>query len=200
MNAQEAISKIKALFEDNAAPVEMEKPVETKVEMAEYSLADGTKIMISALEIGGEVKLEDGSIAPQGEHQLADGTSIQLDENGIIVEISSPKEDMMPEEEMKKEEDKKMEDQKMQEMKSELEAKIEKLEAEKAEIENKFAQLESQVKEGFKEVANLLESFTLAPVSDPIQKPNSFNSFVSTKDVKEERISKYRNAILNFKK
>jgi len=53
MNAQEAILKIKALFEDNAAPVEEVKAEETKVdetkvEMAEYSLMDGTKVEISA--------------------------------------------------------------------------------------------------------------------------------------------------------
>lgn len=194
MNAQEAILKIKALFEDNVAPVEMEKPIETKVEMAEYSLADGTKVMISALEIGGEVKLEDGSAAPQGEHQLADGTSIQLDENGIIVEISSPKEDAMPEEEMKKAEDKKME-----EMRAEYDSKIAKLESDKAELNQKCADLEAQMKKGFAEVVNLFEAITKQPSADPIQKPNSFSSYVSTNDIREERISKYRNAILNIK-
>jgi len=78
MNAQEAILKIKALFEDNVAPVEVEAEVapmveETKVEMAEYSLMDGTKVEISALEIGGSVTLADGSVAPMGEHELMDG-------------------------------------------------------------------------------------------------------------------------------
>ena len=74
MNAQEAILKIKALFEDNVAPVEVEAEVapiveETKVEMAEYSLMDGTKVEISALEVGGTVLLADGTPAPAGEHQ-----------------------------------------------------------------------------------------------------------------------------------
>ena len=98
MNAQEAILKIKALFEDNAAPVEEvkaeETPIveETKVEMAEYSLMDGTKVEISAFEIGGSVTMPDGTPAPSGEHQMADGTTIQLDENGIIIEISSKEE------------------------------------------------------------------------------------------------------------
>jgi hypothetical protein len=66
--------------------------------MAEYSLIDGTKVMISALEIGGKVEMADGTPAPIGEHKLADGTSIQLDEAGIIIEISSPKEDVIVEE------------------------------------------------------------------------------------------------------
>ena len=34
---------------------------------------------------------------------------------------------------------------------------------------------------------------------DPIQKPNAFNSFVKTNDIKEARLEKYRNAILNTK-
>ena len=74
------------------------EPVVTKVEMAEYSLADGTKVMISALEIGGKVEMADGTPAPQGEHQLMDGTIIQVDELGIIIEIASPKEDVIEEE------------------------------------------------------------------------------------------------------
>jgi hypothetical protein len=131
MNAQEAILKIKALFEENtAAPVEEVKaePIveETKVEMSEYSLMDGTKVDISALEIGGSVTMPDGTPAPAGEHQLADGTVMQLDENGIIIEISAKEEDVTTEEEaapapedMRKEADKKM-----QEMTEAFEAQI----------------------------------------------------------------------------
>ncbi|MEY5020590.1 MAG: hypothetical protein RJA91_125 [Pseudomonadota bacterium] len=195
MNAQEAISKIRALFEDNVAPVEMEKPIETKVEMKEYSLEDGTKVMISALEIGGEVKLEDGSAAPVGEHKLADGSSIKVDENGIIVEISSPAEEALPEEEMKKEEDKKM-----QEMQDQLNSEIAKLRDEKSQLEAKIQELNDQMKKGFNEVASLFEAITTQPSADPIEKPNSFQSFITTNDIREERLSRYRNAILNNKK
>jgi len=100
MNAQEAILKIKALFEDNVAPVEVEAEVapmveETKVEMAEYSLMDGTKVEISSLEIGGSVTLADGTTAPMGEHELMDGTEITLDENGIIIAIESKVEEVL---------------------------------------------------------------------------------------------------------
>ena len=137
MNAQEAILKIKALFEDNAAPVEEvkaeETPIveETKVEMAEYSLMDGTKVEITALEIGGSVTMPDGTPAPAGEHQLADGTSIQLDENGIIIEISSKEEDAIPEEDTTGEmpEDMgKATDKKMAEMAEQFEIDIKRIE------------------------------------------------------------------------
>ena len=92
MNPQEAILKIKALFDDNIAPIEVEaedtKVEETKVEMAEYSLMDGTKVEISALEIGGLVTLE-GEPAPVGDHELMDGTEITLDDNGMITAIET---------------------------------------------------------------------------------------------------------------
>ena len=208
MNAQEAILKIKALFEENnAAPVEEvkaeETPVveETKVEMAEYSLMDGTKVEISALEIGGSVTMPDGTPAPAGEHQLADGTSIQLDENGIIIEISSKEEDATPEEDtapmpedMGKEADKKM-----QEMAEAFEAQIAELKAAKEVSDAKVLDLENKVKQGFAQVAELIEALSNTPSADPISKPNSFNSFIKTNDIKEERLAKYRNAILNTK-
>lgn len=205
MNAQEAILKIKALFEDNVAPVEVEAEVapmveETKVEMAEYSLMDGTKVEISALEIGGSVILADGTPAPMGEHELMDGTSIQLDENGIIVEISAKEEDSIPEEDttgempedMGKETDKKM-----AEMAEQFEAKFAELVEAKEAAEQKVLELENKVKQGFAQVAELIEALSNIPTADPIQKPNGFSEFVSNKDIKEERLSKYRQALLN---
>jgi len=208
MNAQEAILKIKALFEENtAAPVEEvkaeETPIveETKVEMAEYSLMDGTKIEISSLEIGGSVTMPDGTPAPAGEHQLVDGTVMQLDENGIIIELSSKEEDVTSEEEaapapedMGKEADKKM-----QEMTEAFEAQIAEIKAAKEVSDAKVLHLENKVKQGFAQVAELIEALSSTPSADPISKPNSFNSFIKTNDIKEQRLEKYRNAILNTK-
>jgi len=201
MNAQEAILKIKALFEDNVAPVEVEAEVapmveETKVEMAEYSLMDGTKVEISALEIGGSVTLADGTIAPAGDHELMDGTEITLDENGIIIEIETKVEDVTPvvdtEVEASKEEDKKM-----AEMAEQFEAKFAELVEAKEAAELRVLELENKVKQGFAQVAELIEALSNTPSADPIQKPNGFSEFVSNKDIKEERLSKYRQALLN---
>lgn len=203
MNAQEAILKIKALFEDNVAPVEVEAEVapmveETKVEMAEYSLMDGTKVEISALEIGGSVMLADGTNAPMGEHELMDGTEITLDENGIIIAIETKVEEVTPvvdtEIEASKEEDKKL-----AEMAEQFEAKFAELVEAKEAAEQKVLELENKVKQGFAQVAELIEALSNVPSADPIQKPNGFSEFVSNKDIKEERLSKYRNAILNTK-
>ena len=204
MNAQEAILKIKALFEDNAAPVEEvkaeETPIveETKVEMAEYSLMDGTKVEISAFEIGGSVTMADGTPAPAVEHQLADGTQIQLDENGIIIEISAKEEEVMPEVDTEIEA-KKEEDKKIAEMQEQFEAQIAELKAAKEVSDAKVLELENKVKQGFAQVAELIEALSNVPSADPIQKPSNFSEFVSNNDIKEERLSKYRNAILKTK-
>ena len=191
MNAQEAILKIKALFDDNILPVEAEvDPMkETKVEMAEYSLMDGTKVEISALEIGGLVTLE-GNPAPVGDHELMDGTEITLDENGMITAIETKVVEASPEVDVEAGYDKK----KVEEMAEAFEAKI----AELIEANNaKIAELENKVKHGFQQVADLIESISKTPTEDPIQKPNSFTEFVKTNSIKEQRINKYRDAILN---
>jgi len=203
MNAQEAILKIKALFEENnAAPVEEvkaeETPIveETKVEMAEYSLMDGTKVEITALEIGGSVTMPDGTPAPAGEHELDDGTQIQLDENGIIIEISSKEEEVVPEVDTEIEA-KKEEDKKIAEMQEQFEAQIAELKAAKEVSDAKVLELENKVKQGFAQVAELIEALSNVPSADPIQKPNNFSEFVSNNDIKEERLNKYRQALLN---
>lgn len=188
MNAQEAILKIKALFED-APMTEPVVPSEAKVEMMEYSLADGTKVMIDKLEVGGKVTLEDGSNAPTGEHELADGSKVVLDETGVIVEIQAPVEEIVPEEvEAEKEKDMKY---------NELANKFNELLAATQSMQDKYNELEGKVKQGFESVASLIEALSVNPTADPVQKPNSFKAYVSTNDIKEQRINKFRNAILN---
>jgi uncharacterized protein YuzE len=199
MNAQEAILKIKALFEDNAAPVkedeaDMTKVEETKVEMAEYSLMDGTKVEISALEVGGLVTIE-GQPAPVGDHELMDGTEITLDENGKITAIETKVVEASPEVDVEAGKD--YDDKKMEEMAEKFEAKIAELTQAKNLSDAKVLDLENKVKQGFAQVAELIEALSNTPSEDPIKKPNSFNEFVNTKGIKEQRLEKYRNAILN---
>lgn len=200
MNPKEALKQIRALFEEMPQVVEPLVPVApvapevTKVEMAEYSLVDGTKVMISALEIGGMVEMADGTPAPMGEHQLMDGTSITVDELGAIVEIESPKSDVVevepvaPAAPVPPAQD--------------TTAMAEELKAEFAEqknqLETKIAELESKVKQGFAQVAELVEALSNTPTTEPTQKAaNAFQSYVTTNDSKYERLEKYRNAILN---
>ena len=201
MNAQEAILKIKALFEDNAAPVKEDEVIEpkveeTKVEMAEYSLMDGTKVEISALEVGGLVTIE-GQPAPVGDHDLMDGTQITLDENGKITAIETKVVEASPEVDTEVEAGADYKDKKMQEMAEQFEAKIAELINAKNVSDAKVLDLENKVKQGFAQVAELIEALSNTPSEDPIKKPNSFNEFVNTKGIKEQRLEKYRNAILN---
>ena len=191
MNPKEAILKIRALFED-MPEVESEIEEEMPVEMAEYSLVDGTKVMINSLEVGGEVKLEDGSVAPDAEHELADGTKI-VTEAGIIKEVKA-KEQVV---EVEIEAGKKMEE-KMAEVVAEFQSKIDALATEKAALEAKLAEIEKKQKDGFSAVLNLIEEVTKMPQADPTEQPQSFK-FESNKDIKFERLNKYRNAILNNK-
>lgn len=192
MNPKEAILKIRALFED-MPEVESEVEEELPVEMAEYSLVDGTKVMINTLAVGGEVKLEDGSPAPDAEHTLADGTTITT-EGGLITEIEAPE---SVEEVEVEAGDKKMEE-KMAEVVAEFQSKIDALATEKAALESKLAEIEKKQKEGFSAVLNLIEEVTRMPQADPTEQPQSFK-FEATKDIKFERLNKYRNAILNNK-
>ena len=197
MNPKEALLQIRALFEDMPQVVEPVAPVApevTKVEMAEYSLVDGTKVMISALEIGGMVQMADGTPAPAGEHQLMDGTSIQVDELGAIVEISSPKEDVIVEEPVAPAAPV-APAQDTTAMAEELKAEFAE---QKSQLEAKISELESKVKQGFAQVAELVEALSNTPTAEPTQKSaNAFQSYISTNDTKYERLEKYRNAILN---
>ena len=194
MNAKDAIMQIRALFEDMPqveAPAPIEAPIEeVPVTFAEYSLMDGTKVMISELAIGGEVTLADGTPAPMGEHQLADGTKIVLDEAAKILSIETPEAEAEIADETPAEMGKKM-DEKMAD-------EIANLVAENEGLKTQVAQLEAKVKNGFSQVAELIEALTKTPNAEPIAQPkHNFSSNVTTSNMKYDRIEKFRNALLN---
>lgn len=194
MNAKDAIMQIRALFEDMPqveAPAPMEAPIEeVPVTFAEYSLMDGTKVMISEMAIGGEVTLADGTPAPAGEHQLADGTEIVLDETSKIVSIETPEAEAEIADETPAEMGKKYEEK----MADEIAALV----SENENLKTQVAQLEAKVKNGFSQVAELIEALTKTPNAEPIAQPrNNFGSNVTTHNMKYDRIEKFRNALLN---
>lgn len=194
MNAKDAIMQIRALFEDMPmvdAPAPVEAPIEeVPVTFAEYSLMDGTKVMISELAIGGEVTLADGSPAPVGEHQLADGTKIVLDEAAKILSIETPEAEAKEADENPAEMGKKMDEK----MADEIAALV----SENENLKTQVAQLEAKVKNGFSQVAELIEALTKTPNAEPIAQPkNNFSSNVTTHSMKYDRIEKFRNALLN---
>ena len=194
MNAKDAIMQIRALFEDMPqveAPAPVEAPIEeVPVTFAEYSLMDGTKVMISELAIGGEVTLADGTPAPMGEHQLADGTQIELDETSKIVSIETPEVEAEIADETPAEMGNKIDEK----MADEIAALV----SENENLKTQVAQLEAKVKNGFSQVAELIEALTKTPNAEPIAQPrNNFGSNVTTHNMKYDRIEKFRNALLN---
>jgi hypothetical protein len=52
-----------------------------------YTLADGTPIEASALEVGGSVMIG-GAAAPAGDYTLSDGQTLTVDESGIITAVN----------------------------------------------------------------------------------------------------------------
>lgn len=182
MNPKEAIQKIKQLFEESQVEVA------TKVEMSEYILKDGNKVEISSLEVGGDVVNVDGSPVADGEYYLADGTSMMV-AGGKITEISAPSEVEVPTEEMNKV------NEKVEEMQAEFQNKISSLKNENENLQKEINDLKGKMKEGFSQMISLVESISKVPSTEPIEKPSSFK-FQESKDIKLERLNRYRNAIL----
>lgn len=180
MSPIDFVNKVKELF--NEAPV----ATESQVEFVEYTLDNGTTINIDKYEVGGLVTLTDGTAAPQGEYILADGTSIQVDETGAIIEIASPKEDAMPEE-----------DASVQEMKDKIAKLEEELAATKVQCEEQTAQfakqeenataMYSKFEAAIKDLASAIEGLANTATADPIDAPATFTKV----EKKQEKISRF---------
>jgi hypothetical protein len=168
MNTKEALQKIKQiLFSELPAepvtPAPVAEPVQ--VEMKEYSLADGTKVMLDKLEVGGMVTINDLP-APVGEHMLADGTKITLDEAGVITEIEAaePAEPVAPVEAAAPVAPVQMRDERVDALKAEV----------------------KQLKDGFAQMVALVESLTETPAAEPIE-PQKTRFGMIIQDTKERR-------------
>ncbi len=178
MNAKEVIEKIKAVFSEQALPepVAPIAPVEpVQLEAKEYSLADGTKVMIDKLEVGGLVLLNDAP-APAGYHTLADGSKIELDEKGAIVGIEAAEPAVEVVEEVMAEP-------------APVQLRDERFDALQKELK--------EVKEGFKALVELVETLTETPAEDPIEpQKNQFNAIAETK---KERLLGMKNKLNKIK-
>ena len=112
MTPKEALDKIRQLFADPAVAEPAQEPAPAVMEAKEYVLEGGAKILVSELEPGGMVSLVDDqgatSPAPAGDHKLADGTMITLDEAGVITAVMMPEAPVAPEDELAKKLDEKM--------------------------------------------------------------------------------------------
>jgi len=166
-----------------------------------YSLEDGTKIMVSALEVGGIVTLEDGTPAPAGEHTLADGTEIVLAEGGVIAEIK-PKEVEAPEVSVEIESGKDM-----KEKEDQMAAKFSEIENRIAASEQSFSALQSDYEglkaafgkqsEAMQGLIQLVDTLVNVPSQAPAEVPNNFKK-VSVES-KADKIKSYSQFVSQFK-
>ena len=190
MTALEALLQIKQMFAEMppvVPPVEApEVPVEPAYDYKEYVLKSGAKVKIDKLEIGGMVVLVDElgneTPAPAGEHELADGMVITLDENSVITELESPEAEVIPaaDEELKKQ---------IQEM----EAKIEELKSGKKAQEVKMAEVENKFAQAIKELSDVVIGLINTPSTDSTEKSKqNFNKVIPSKDSRiDSFLSKY---------
>jgi hypothetical protein len=173
MNATELLKKIKAVFEDVQPTVEPAAAVAPVVEMKEYSLKDGTKVMIDKLEPGGKVATVDANgaqtQAAEGEYILADGSTIEVDATGLITEVSPGGE---------------VETEPMPEMMTKTEFSV----AENSlKDELKLAKDELKaLKAAFKDLVSLVEQSLELPATEPTEPQK--NAFGFPKNERERRI------------
>ena len=183
MNVSEAIEKIKVMLADNAVAQTEEIAPEpaTQLVFETYDLKDGSKIDLSALEIGADAMLVDESgnsvSAPDGEYELADGTMITV-VGGMVEGIETPQAELPTSEEAPLEADSQFD---------EMNSTISYLQAENEALKSKLGELESKFNQGFSEMLSVLEGFSKTPVADPIQNPKNNFRIVEPKADKIER-------------
>jgi hypothetical protein len=189
MTTLEAVKMIKQMFTDaGQLPVASAEPLQS---FAEYTLKSGAKVMIDKLEVGGKVTLVDegGSEvpAPAGEHELADGSVILLDENSIITEIKVPEVELpeVPEVEISVESKKIEEDM----MKKKIEEMQKQLDEIKMAYDAKLASQEAKFSKGMSDVSDVLIQLLNTPSANATEAPKEkFNQHIERK---EDKISRF---------
>lgn len=196
MTAQEALIKIQQLFADAPIPPPASTPEQTPSVAPteapkEYTLADGSKIMIDKYEVGGTVMLVDTSgnsiAAPTGEYVLADGSILTVDESSKITAITIPETPATVEPIVETQQ-------------NPLAAQIQKLEAEIGVLKNLIGSTQNQFAEQHNQILGLKEviiGLINTPSSDPIESsPNNFRHVES----KQDKIAKYLEFVKTIKK
>lgn len=185
LTVTEAIEKIKVLLSEAPEMQTEEVATEPTTELAfeTYDLKDGSKIDLSALEIGADAMLVDESgnavAAPSGEYELADGTMISV-MDGKVEGIESPMAESPEVEEAIEmaEEPNQFE---------EMNATIGYLQAENEALKAKLTEIEGKFEQGFSEVIGALEALATLPSADPIQAPKQAFKVTESKADKVDR-------------
>ena len=200
MTIQEGIEKIRLMLasEDEAPQMETSEesaPV-TQLAFETYDLKDGSKIDLSGLEIGAIAMLVDesgnASPAPDGEHELVDGTMVTT-VGGKVEGIETPQAEMEPIEDV--EEEIPMGDDKEDKF-NEIDGTIENLKAENEALKAKIASIEGKFSQAINDLSDVVLGLASTPSTNPIQAPK--NSF-SQVEKRDEKIERFLNKVKNLK-
>lgn len=184
MLASEGLEEASFETSEDSAPV-------TQLSFETYDLKDGSKIDLSGLEIGADALLVDesgnSSPAPDGEHELVDGTMITI-VGGKVEGIETPQAEMepieMPEEEIPMESDKF----------NEIDSTIENLKSENEALKAKIASIEGKFSQAINDLSDVVLGLASTPGASPIQAPkNSFSQVEKREDKIERFLSKVKN-------
>ena len=157
--------------------------MEIKLEIVK--LMDGTAVEVERFEVGypAFIVAEDGSKtpAPTGEHTISDGTVIEIDENGLISEISTAEEEVEATEDVVEVSGAKaFEDMPVEEAGVSV-ALAEEIATVKEALKTLFAAIEevateiATVKEEMGAMKGKMEKFSKAPAANPIPKVTAAN-------------------------
>jgi len=200
MTIHEGIEKIRLMLasEDEAPQMETSEesaPV-TQLAFETYDLKDGSKIDLSGLEIGAEAMLVDESgntsPAPDGEHELVDGTMVTT-VGGKVEGIETPQAEMEPIEEVVEEIP--MGDDKEDKF-NEIDGTIENLKSENEALKAKIASIEGKFSQAINDLSDVVLGLASTPSTNPIQAPK--NSF-SQVEKRDEKIERFLNKVKNLK-
>jgi len=197
MTVKEGIEKIRLMLASENEEVQVETSEEsapvTQLSFETYDLKDGSKIDLSGLEIGAEAMLVDesgnASPAPDGEHELVDGTMVTT-VGGKVEGIETPQAEAEPIEEVVEEIP--MEEDKFQA----IDGTIENLKAENEALKAKIASIEGKFSQAINDLSDVVLGLASTPSAGPIQAPK--NSF-SQVEKREDKIERFLNKVKNLK-
>jgi hypothetical protein len=188
MTVKEGIEQIKVLLsgQTEVQAEEVAQEPATELTFETYDLMDGSKMDLSALEIGADAMLVDESgnavAAPNGEYELADGTMVSVVE-GKVEGIESPIAEMPEvEDEMTKEKEMEMSNQF-----DEMDATINYLKAENDALKAKLDEMDGKFNKAFEKVFVLVEELAKMPSADAIQSPKQSFKVTESKADKVDR-------------
>jgi hypothetical protein len=188
MTVKEGIEQIKVLLsgQTEVQTEEVAQEPATELTFETYDLMDGSKMDLSALEIGADAMLVDESgnavAAPNGEYELVDGTMVSVVE-GKVEGIESPIAEM-PEVEDELKKDKEME---MSNQFDEMDATINYLKAENEVLKAKLDEMDGKFNQAFEKVFVLVEELAKMPSADAIQSPKQSFKVTESKADKVDR-------------